>query len=403
MTTSIQPGTRLALLALAASAALVGCGGGDSVTTTTAPAGAGTLRVALIDAPACGFDQVNVTVERVRIHQSMNAPDNDGGWTEIVLNPARKIDLLTLTNGVVAELGQTTLPAGHYTQIRLVLRGNGAGSPANSVVPSTGSETAMDTPSAMQSGLKLVNGFTVQPGQLTDVLLDFDACKSVVQRGNGAYLLKPVIRMMPRRGAAIAGYVETGLTGVTVSVQKNGVILRATQPNANGQFVLSPVDPSRTPYDVVFTGAARTTAVIASVPVAADQTTTVSAAGNPVTMPASASGSASGRVSPPQAAAAGGSVRALQAVSAATTVEAGHVNVDPATGDFSMTLPLAAPRLMTYANPLISPLPLIAQPAPAARYRLEASAAGYVTMLGNEITLSAAPLTGQDFSLSQVP
>src|SRR5512139_1837648 len=206
MTKSMKAGIWSALLALGASAGLVACGGGGGGGGggDAAPAtGSGTLRVALTDSPACGYDQVNVTVERVRVHTSMAANDSDMGWTDIPVSAPRKINLLDLQNGAIAELGQTTLAAGTYTQIRLVLRANGGGSPANSVVPTGGSERPLDTPSAQQSGLKLVNGFTVQPGQLTDIVIDFDACKSIVTRGNGSYGLKPVMQMIPRTGAAI--------------------------------------------------------------------------------------------------------------------------------------------------------------------------------------------------------
>ena len=234
------------------------------------------LRVALTDAPACGYDHVYITVDRVRVHASSSAEDGDGGWSEVVVNPAQRIDLLDLTNGVLAELGQTPLPAGEYSQVRLVLRSNGSGTPANAIVPNGGSEIPLDTPSATQSGLKLVHGFTVQPNTLVDLVLDFDACKSIVKRGNsGRYNLKPVVSVFPRTLTAIAGYVQTGLAGVTVSAQKNGVVLKATQPNANGQFVLAPLDPMKGPYDVVFTGRNLTTSVIAAVPVVAEQTTTL--------------------------------------------------------------------------------------------------------------------------------
>ena len=47
------------------------------------------------------------------------------GGVRSCVNPAQRIDLLDLTNGVLAELGQTPLPAGQYTQVRLVLRPNG--------------------------------------------------------------------------------------------------------------------------------------------------------------------------------------------------------------------------------------------------------------------------------------
>ena len=104
---------RVVALVLASLAFLAGCGGGsgggDSSTSTTTPT-TGTLSVAITDSPACGYDQVFITVEKVRVHQSATANDTDAGWQEIVLNPAKRIDLLALTNGVLEELGQTALP-----------------------------------------------------------------------------------------------------------------------------------------------------------------------------------------------------------------------------------------------------------------------------------------------------
>ena len=379
-----------------------GTGGGDSGGGFSGP---GTLRFALTDAPACGFNEVNVTVERVRVHQSSTADDNDGGWFDIpVVNGPRKVNLLSLTNGVLMELGQTTLTAGHYSQIRLVLVSNKSKSMSNTVKPKGGVEIEIDTPSAAQSGLKLINGFTVAPGAMTDIVLDFDACKSVHRKGHGGYSLKPVLRTCPRSLTAIAGYVQmpTGLTGVTVSAQKNGVVMKATQPNASGQFVLSPLDPTKGPYDVVFTGTNLTTSVIALVPVAAGQTTTLNSILDPVKMPSSPSGTVVGTVGPAGAAATG-SVRALQTVGTVPVVEVADVNVDPTTGDYSLFLPTAAPRLLIYSDPLVTPLNFQAQNASAGKYRLEASATGYQTQLGGEITVTfGSLLLDQDFTLVPV-
>ena len=158
--TLLKPGA-LGAVAVATAALLAACGGGGS--SSTAP---GTLRVALTDAPACGYDEVNVTVQKVRVHQSGTAADTDSGWSEVVLNPARKINLLDLTNGVLEELGQTELPAGTYSQLRLQLASNGGTAPlANSLVLTggDGSEIPLDTPSAQQSGLKMNLNLTVQP------------------------------------------------------------------------------------------------------------------------------------------------------------------------------------------------------------------------------------------------
>ena len=399
MKKSKVPGSLSALFALTASAVLVACGGSDSA----APPPMGQLRVALTDAPGCGFDQVNVTVERVRVHRSSGAADGDAGWSEIVVGGgSRRMDLLSLNNGVIAELGQVTLPAGQYQQIRLVLGRNVGGMEmmANSVMPSGMSEMPLDTPSGAQSGIKLINGFTVEPNRLTDVLLDFDACKSIVLRGNGTYSMKPVIHVIPRTGTAIAGAVDPSMTNVTVSAQKDGVVLRATRPAADGRFLLAPVDPRPTSYDVVFTAPDRTTMVVTSVPVILDKVTTVNT--TPLTMTASPTGTVTGAVSPP-AAAATGSVRALQKVGSIPTIEVAHVNTDPVSGQYSLKLPTAAPMLATYSAATPPALTFAPQPGPG-QYTLEASATGYSPKLGSELAVPAGgTLSGQDFSLTVAP
>ncbi len=96
--------SRLTLWALAA--VLTACGGGGGGIGGTGAA-MGTMRVSITDAPSCGYDAVYVTVEKVRVHQTAGAGDGDAGWSEIVLNPAQRIDLLSLTNGVLEELGET--------------------------------------------------------------------------------------------------------------------------------------------------------------------------------------------------------------------------------------------------------------------------------------------------------
>jgi hypothetical protein len=218
------------LMGLLLTVFVAGCGsGGDGGGTTAQP---GTLGVSLTDAPACGFDEVNVTVSKVRVHQSSSADDKTAGWADITLDPPRKINLLSLNdptqpNGALDSLGETSLAAGHYTQVRLVLVRN-ENSVVLSTTPPNHTEIPLDTPSAVQSGIKLVNEFDVPSGQRVDLLLDFDACKSIVQTGNGTYKLKPVIKVIPFVLNGIEGFVDKTLPNVIISAQQNGGIKRET-------------------------------------------------------------------------------------------------------------------------------------------------------------------------------
>lgn len=363
------------------AALVAGCGGGGGSSTS------GTLGVSLTDAPACGFDAVNVTVSKVRVHQSSSASDTDAGWTDITVN--RKINLLNLTNGVLDNLGQTPLAAGHYTQLRLVLDPNTAVGLANSVVPSGGVETALVTPSAVQSGIKLVNEFDVVSGQRVDLLLDFDACKSIVKRGNGTYALKPVIKVIPFELNGIDGFVDTALlsSSVMVTAQQNGAVIRSTVPNATtGEFFLARLATGN--YDVVLTANGRASAVIATVPVvSATSVAILSSSGTPITLPVSSVRTVSGAATlNPASSTEIAYVAAKQTIGTTVPlVTVKSVAADDSTtpsGAYAMTLPIGAPMLGQYSAVL--PIALAAQAGAAAKYTIEASATGYQTQSANK-------------------
>jgi hypothetical protein len=385
------------LMASLLVALVAGCGGNNS-------AAPGTLGVSLTDAPACGFDAVNVTVVKVRVHQSSSASNNDAGWTDITLNPARKINLLNLTNGVLDNLGETPLAAGHYTQLRLVLDPNTGMGLANSVVPTGGIETALVTPSAVQSGIKLVNEFDVVSGQRVDLVLDFDACKSIVQRGNGTYALKPVIKVIPFVLNGINGFVATALpaSGVMVTAQQNGVVVQATAPNVTtGEFFLARLAPGN--YDVALTATGHTTAVIAAVPVASTTSVAIlSSSAVPITLPMSATHIVSGTaILNPASSTEVAYVAAKQTIGVAPVVTVKSVAADDLAsgayaGAYALTLPVAAPMLGQYATGTL-PIAFAAQSGVAGTYSIEASATGYQTQSASK-NISAADAT-QSFTL----
>jgi len=392
------PKSKSWLMASLLAVLVAGCGsGGDG-------AGSGTLGVSLTDAPACGFDAVNVTVVKVRVHQSSSVSDKAAGWTDITLNPARKIDLLSLNNGVLDNLGETPLAAGHYTQLRLVLDANTpVNGLANSVIPTGGVETSLVTPSAVQSGIKLINEFDVASGQRVDLMLDFNACKSVVKRGNGTYALKPVIKVIPFALNGIHGFVDLALLGsnVMVTAQQNGNVIQSTAPKTNGEFFLTRLVPGN--YDVVLTADGQATAVITTVPVT---TTTsivdVSDSGTPIMLQTSAtSNTVSGTATlNPASTTEVAYVIAKQTIGAAPIVTVKSVAADdalPTLGDYSLILPVDAPWLGQYATSL--PIALTAQSGVAGQYTMEASATGYQTSLPVYVDISAGNAV-VDFTLA---
>jgi hypothetical protein len=391
-------GTTLAALAL-----LAACGGGGNDGPAPPPATAqGTLRLSLTDAPSCGYDTAFVTVEKVRVHRSSSAGDDDAGWSEVVLAVPLRVDLLSLNNGTLLPLGQTELPAGSYTLMRLVLAANTATHPlANAVTPSGGVETALTTPSGQQSGLKMNVSLDVPAGEVAEFAIDFDACKSFVRAGNsGKILLKPVLSVVPILSAAgqrIVGFVDPALaqTGTTVSVQLAGAPVRATPPDATGRFVLYPVPAGS--YDLVITAAGRVNAVMTGVPVSATGSTVIGSDAARIDTPVSlASHVASGTVSVGGSTVdTGAAVRAMQTLSGGPTIEVGYSAADALTGGYGIRMPAGAPARLAYAAGATSFTFGSIEPA-AALYRLEASAPGY-TVKPADISLTADVTTPFDF------
>ena len=399
MTSNILSFARRAAAAalLAGLGGLAACGGGGGGSASSD--GQGTLRMSLTDAPAC-YDHVYVTVQQVRVHQSGSADAPDGGWIDIPLAAPQRVDLLTLTNGVLSELGQTELPAGTYHQIRLVLAANGNSAPyANAIVlagDATGTEIPLKTPSGQQSGLKLNAQLEVEANELLDVVLDFDACKSIVKAGNsGQYLLKPVIAVFPlvgTSGEAVEGYVAPAIAAqASVSVQQGGVVVKATAPDAStGRFVLSPVPAGD--YTLVVSATGRATAVLTGVPVTTAARTQLNTAVTPIDPPVSTMATAEGglTVTPTPADGITGAVRALQLLGGGPTIELGAQPVDAETGGYAFSLPLAAPLRAAYVSG--APLNFAPVAASAAAYRLEATVPGHAAKTA-DITLVEAGVT----------
>ncbi len=194
------------------------------------------ISVKLVDAPG-DYDAVYVDVEDVLIKYNGEVEGNVDG--EISLDDVEDgvYNLLELTGGVSVMLADDDdVPVGRINQIRLVLGDD------NSVVVD-GQSYPLQTPSAQQSGLKVQINQDLEAGETYAFTLDFDVEKSIVEQGNGGYLLKPVIRgSLDIETGAISGTVIGLVAGtqtlITATHQETQEEI-STYTDAESKFVLN--------------------------------------------------------------------------------------------------------------------------------------------------------------------
>jgi hypothetical protein len=186
----------VAILALGV-AALVILGGAGAILLTREDAATGRIAIYVKDAPA-EWSHVNVTFSKVMIHQAGSGDDNetgdndtaDGGsgqnetdsgeWITISLD-TQTVDLKAYVN-ISALLASGNISVGKYTQIRIVV---------DSVVGTlvNGTQVEFKVPSGT---LKINKPFTIKKDQITDLTVDIDLSKSIVENPNG-WIFKPVL------------------------------------------------------------------------------------------------------------------------------------------------------------------------------------------------------------------
>ncbi len=224
---------------------------------TTDP-GRATMRIYLTDAVGL-YDEVNITFTEVSAHI-------DSQWI-ILSNQTQTVNLLDWNNGNVLLLGQADVPAGTYTQIRLKI--------ANAEVVLNGSRFDMTVPSGSTSGLKLNANFAVVAGSTYDIVLDFDAERSVVVTGPQlnpvGFKLKPVIRAMAR---ALTGSISGTVTNpanlpTAYAIAGTDTVTSSPVDGATGSFSLAFLPAGA--YTVSVADTAKLSATRTNVPVTVGQ------------------------------------------------------------------------------------------------------------------------------------
>ena len=260
--TARNPRAGALLLAVAAiftiAGIIVSCSGGSSNNMVS---GMGTVNVSMSDPPSCmppngQFTHVYVTVRSVQAHISATATDSSSGWQELAPQLAispMQIDLFSKpqTTCILAQLGSASLPAGTYQQIRLLLVSNTtaasagpstnacAGSGFNCVVLEDSTVHELQLSSQDNTGLKIPPGqivggpLQVTAGQSVDLNIDFNACASIVQEGNGKFRLKPTLTagQVSANNSGITGKVVDSVTTAPIA---GSVQVALEQPDSSG-------------------------------------------------------------------------------------------------------------------------------------------------------------------------
>jgi len=176
----------------------------------------GILQIKITD-EADEISSLVLTINEIKVHrntgeilvnqsegQETNETDNSG-WITVV--GTKTIDLIQV-KGIEEILGETTLSTGKYTQVRLSV---------SNVTATIDNETHnLKVPSKT---IKFVHPFEIKENEITSLIIDFDADKSIVKAGK-KYILKPVVKIITEKPEEIdleelciesGGNVTTGL------------------------------------------------------------------------------------------------------------------------------------------------------------------------------------------------
>ena len=231
--------SRKGLMFIASVLMLFGAASCDDNVNEKVKDGKATVQFKLTDAPAVDYDEVNIDI----IGMSVGVVGDNGTaeWIDLDMPVTGIFNLLDYRNGETVLLAGGDIPAGDISQIRLLL-----GDESNVVV--NGLPYELDTPSAQKSGLKFNLHETLEPDLAYSFVIDFDAARSVVRRGNGTYGLKPVIRTFAEAfGGTIKGFAlpaRMDTVGVSYVQIINGEDTLISVPEDNGMFLFPGLKPA---------------------------------------------------------------------------------------------------------------------------------------------------------------
>lgn len=189
---SVWQPLRLLAVACLSLPLLAACGGGGSSSSS--------MSLGITDGPLDSASSVVISITGVELQ-----PSGGGKAVTINFSSPKSIDLVQDQNGKVSGLlNDVSVPAGNYQWLRLLLNVAADGTVANSSITINGSTYPLVIPSGAQTGLKLVQGFTLTANQTANYTLDFMLQQSLsataptgqTSSGQQVYYLRPALRLV---------------------------------------------------------------------------------------------------------------------------------------------------------------------------------------------------------------
>ena len=229
---------------------ITACLSSDDSSSTSSEGETGQLSLAVTDAPVDEASAVVVRFTHIELKPA------DGERITIDYDEPQEIDLLALQGPDHAWLFEDEeVPAGRYNWIRLHVEPDETadGPPASNVGTTSyilfenqpNEEYRLAIPSGLQTGLKLVSGFTVPADGEASFTVDFDLRKAIskpkgaVWDGMGYYFLRPALRLVDNTEV---GHLEGEINADLVDANNDACT------GGNAVYVFD--DPEQDPRDI---------------------------------------------------------------------------------------------------------------------------------------------------------
>lgn len=156
------------------------------------------MGAARLEATDAAVDAQNITGVFLSVEEAQFVA-NGQIENSIAYESPKIFNLMDYQNGSTFAMGEATLNAGTYDQVRLIL----SSSTQAFVEFTDGSTEEIDVPSGSTSGYKINGEFEVLANGISNVIIDVDLRKALVQEGNGNFRLRPTARLTSRENTGM--------------------------------------------------------------------------------------------------------------------------------------------------------------------------------------------------------